>query len=256
MNRRLVSLLVAALLAAVGTATILSYVRAADERAESDQRLVAVLVVADPIAKGTRADQISDRVKTERVPAKVRADNAVRNLGELSGRVAAVDLVPGEQLVSSRWVAPEAVGRAGVPEGLLEVTLSLDPERALGGQLRAGDTVAVLASFKVEEGSGPAPIPGAEGARNLTHLILHKVRVTAVQIERSVSGLNRRDEDEDEEGPAPAPTGKLLITLALDAPSVERVVFAAEHGTVWLSAEPLTAPEDGTKIVTPLNEYQ
>jgi pilus assembly protein CpaB len=178
----------------------------------------------------------------------------VRNVGELSGRVAAVDLVPGEQLVSSRWVAPEAVGRAGVPEGLLEVTVSLDPERALGGQLRSGDSVAVLASFKVEEGSVPAAA-GGEGAKNLSHIILHKVRVTAVQIERTVSGLTRKQSNDDKDAPAVAPSGKLLITLALDGASVERVVFAAEHGTVWLSAEPATAPEGGTKIVTPSNVY-
>ena len=59
----------------------------------------------------------------------------------------------------------------------------------------------------------------------------------------------------DESKAAGAPTGKLLVTLALDAPSVERVVFAAEHGTVWLSAEPSDAPEDGTKIVERGNVY-
>ena len=37
---------------------------------------------------------------------------------------------------------------------------------------------------------------------------------------------------------ASAPTDSLLVTLALDAPSVEKVVYAAEFGTVWLSNEP------------------
>ena len=45
------------------------------------------------------------------------------------------------------------------------------------------------------------------------------------------------------------------MTLAIDAPAVEQVVFAAEHGFVWLSAEPADATEGGTKIVTRGNVY-
>ncbi len=49
---------------------------------------------------------------------------------------------------------------------------------------------------------------------------------------------------------------RFLVTLALDAPSVERVVFGAEHGFVWLSAEAAEAAEDGTKVVTRGNVYE
>ena len=51
------------------------------------------------------------------------------------------------------------------------------------------------------------------------------------------------------------PTSTLLVTFALDAPSVEQLVFAAEFGTVWLAAEPPDAPENGTKQVTRGNVY-
>jgi hypothetical protein len=40
----------------------------------------------------------------------------------------------------------------------------------------------------------------------------------------------------------------VFVTLALDAPSVEKVVFAAEHGRVWLALEPKDANEGGTKV--------
>ena len=56
--------------------------------------------------------------------------------------------------------------------------------------------------------------------------------------------------------PGKAPTGQFLVTLALDAPSAERLVFAAEHGTIWLSLEPSDAPDGATKIVTGENIYQ
>jgi pilus assembly protein CpaB len=46
------------------------------------------------------------------------------------------------------------------------------------------------------------------------------------------------------------PVGNLFVTLALDGPSVERVVFGAEHGRLWLAAQPADAAEGGTKVQT------
>ena len=40
------------------------------------------------------------------------------------------------------------------------------------------------------------------------------------------------------------------MTVALDAPNIERLTFTAEFGHVWLAAEPKNADETGTKIVT------
>ena len=91
---------------------------------------------------------------------------------------------------------------------------------------------------------------------NTTHLELHKVLVTGVQLENT-QGLGGDAEGDDEEGrPTSAPTGTFLITLALDAPAAEKVVFAAEHGFVWLSAEPEDADESGTEIVDRGNVYE
>jgi pilus assembly protein CpaB len=230
MNRKLTGLAAAVVLALVGTLLLVGYVSSAEARAVSGEELVSVLVVTDKIEAGTPAAEIAKSVKTEHVPAKVRAVGAVGSLKALSGKYAAVELLPGEQLVADRFVA--SVARAGVPTGLLEVTLSLDPERALGGQIASGDTVAVIASFEDLSNNVAA-----------THLLRHKVLVTNVQLDPST--------ETSEDGKSKvAPTGKLLVTLALDAPSVEKVVFAAERGTVWLSAEPKDAVEEGTQIVT------
>jgi pilus assembly protein CpaB len=39
-------------------------------------------------------------------------------------------------------------------------------------------------------------------------------------------------------------------------PNVEKIVFAAEHGTIWLSAEPADAPNDSTPVLTKENLYK
>lgn len=251
MKRRLVGLVASVALATVGTFALISYVQSAKDEALAGEQLVDVLVVDQPVAKGTPAAAIGGLVKTIQVPVKAKAAGSVASLAPLKDLVAGVDLVPGEQVMAPRFVTAQvATGVAEVPPDKLRVTVSLDPTRAVGGRVRVGDRVAVVASLTM----------GAEGAATeTTHVLLHKVVVADVQAEQKLpeaepvpgaapAGSARR-------APTLAPTGNLLVTLALDAPSVERVVFAAERGTLWLALEPAEAPEAGTKIVTPGNVF-
>lgn len=238
MKRRIGGLLAALVLATIGTVALVGYVQSAKDKAVAGEKLVDVLVVSKPIAKGTPVGAIEGMVKTVQVPAKVQAEGSVTTLASLKSLVAGVNLVPGEQLVSSRFVTAQvAAQQVDVPPGALQVTISLEPQRAVGGQVRVGDTVGVVASFSQREGNT------AE-----THLILHKVLVTSVQVEQKPPSDNAK-KSVDDRTPTLAPTGNLMVTLALDAASVERVVFAAEHGKVWLTAEPNDANEAGTRVV-------
>ena len=235
MNRKLTGLVAAAVFALVGTLVLVGYVRSAEARAASGEETVDVLVVTSEIPAGTKADELAEYVEVKQVPAKVRAANAIDDLADLEDLeklVVSVDLLPGEQVVTTRFST--AIAREGVPEGLLEVTVRLQPERALGGNLSEGDRVAVVSSFAPFDLEGMASQPGApKKTPNETHIILHDVLVTKVQASEGLPS----DDDEDK-----APDSDLLVTLALDAASVQRVVFTAEYGTLWLSAEPNGAP--------------
>lgn len=233
MKRRILGVLAAVVLAAAGTFMLLAYVNSADDRALAGQETVGVLVVSRPVPRGTPATDLSGEVTTERVPRRVVASDAVDDLEALGDRVTAVNLVPGEQLLASRFVDPqdlESLAQSEVPDGFHQVTVRVSPDRAVGGKLEPGSTVAVLASFTGDAGG------------ETTHIILHKVLVTNVQMEATANVLGSGDEE--------IPASDLLVTLALDAASVEKVVYAAEHGTLWLSLEPVDAPEVGTQVVT------
>ncbi len=270
MNRKVLGVLASVALAGVGAFLVLSYVNAADERALADQEVVEVLVVAQTVAAGERVENLGDRVKSALVPAKVQAPGSLASLDGLEGKVAAVDLQPGEQLLASRLIAQETFLEAEEPEleippGTLQVTVSLEPDRAVGGKLAPGDTVAVFASFDpfnvetVEPGE-LEPFIGvatdeekagvAKKTSNSTHIILHKILVTGVQIERLPQNRASADDSEGSSGPDLAPTGNLLITLALEPPDAEKVVFTAEHGMVWLGHETESVNEAGTRIQT------
>ena len=47
----------------------------------------------------------------------------------------------------------------------------------------------------------------------------------------------------------------LMITLALTSKEAEPVVWAMEHGTVWLSLEPADADTSGTTVIGQQNVY-
>lgn len=263
-NRRVRGAVAALVLASIGAVGLVAFVKGAEDRALAGEKLVDVLVVKERVDAGTPASELQDNLGVEQVPAKVRADEAVTDLAALTGLVAGVDLLPGEQITAARFVAPEDfTGRAraiSVPEDLLEVTVSLAPERAVGGVIRPGSTVGVVASFddgatgsgNAEEGEAPAPARGG----GTSGIILHKVLVTNIQAPASAGFGGFGGEDDGESENAEAPTDDLLVTLALDAPSVERVVFAAEHGTIWLTLEPESAPEEGTRVQTRGEVYQ
>ncbi len=277
--RRAIAVVVALALAGVGTFLLVRFVQSAEDRALEGEVLVSVLVVDAPIRAGSPAEDLADKVRVEEVPTKVAASDAVADLTSLAGKVAAIDLLPGEQVVSSRFVTPEEYEgwlgtgpKVDVPANMLQVTLSLSPERVVGGQVQPGDVVAVFASFdpfplNTLEPTGLAPgeipviattttLPGQEAQASLslpnspnsTKIILHKVLVTNLQAEE----LPRAVTAEEAVAGAPdlAPTGNLLITLALEPVAAERLVFAAEHGSIWLAIEGSEVDEAATEIQT------
>ena len=151
--RRVIAIIAAIALAAVGTFLIVQYVGSAEERALEGEKLVSVLVVDRPIDQGTGAEDIAAFVRREDVPQKIAAEDAVGELADLEGQVATVDLVEGEQIIAGRFIDREtyleSLGAPEIPlpDDKLAVTISLDPERAVGGQLASGSSVAVIASF-------------------------------------------------------------------------------------------------------------
>jgi pilus assembly protein CpaB len=275
MNKRLAGLLIAAVLALVGTVLLVAYVKKAEDRALEGETFVEVLVVTGGIPSGTPASELEALTALEEIPERLRPDDALTVLTDVEGLVTATVLFDGETLLLGRFVEPDAFTSTAVevPEGLLEVTIALSPERAVGGALVPGDTVAVIQSYEpfgYSPGTPPAELPEEERAEiarllvqetvlgslypggetpSTTHLILSKVLVTNVQIDVNNS-TSTPDEDAPETGRSEAPTSNLLVTLALEPNEVERVVFAAEFGNTWLARQDASAATGPTQIET------
>jgi pilus assembly protein CpaB len=232
MKTRLLAALTALVLAALGAVLINGYVQGADARALAGVRTRAVLVVSQTVPAGTSVTALKASLRVRDVPAAAIAQGAVSTLAGTSGTVTAVDLVPGEVLLRSRLVSPSAVQRTGtvaVPKGMQEVTVQLSPDRVVGGKIQAGESVAVYFSF-----------PAASGTSGTTKLVFQRVLVTDVQGAPTQSG-----------GKSDVPSGSVLVTLARPAADVQRLIYAAQYGTVWLSSEPAGSVTEGLAAVTP-----
>jgi pilus assembly protein CpaB len=243
--RRLIAALAAVLLAGLGAVLLLGYVGAADRRAMAGMETVPVLVVAKPVAKGTPAEQLTRLVTTKTLPVKAVAPGTVSDLGSVSGRVTSTDLLPGEQLLASRFVDPASLVDPDVipvPKGMQQLSVALESQRVLGGEVTAGATVGVFVSLPKDEPRPPQ-----------THLVLHKVLVTKV-----VNGLAapQPESEAQPQNAAGLPEGTLLVTLAAAAPDAEKIVFGAEHGKIWLSLEPADATENGTRVLDDKSVYE
>jgi pilus assembly protein CpaB len=239
-RRRLLAAFAALVLLVAGTLVLLAYVRGADARALAGTRTVEVLVADELIPQGTAGTELAELVRTEVLPAKAALQGRVTDLSSLIDLVSTVDLQPGEQLLTSRFESPDerlAPGTVDVPEGLHEVSVLLEPQRAVGGRLAAGDTVGVVVSM-----STPA-----------THAVLHRVLVT--QVQGAPAPAPAEGEAETASAGSAAPSASLMITLAVTAAQAEAVVFGIEHGTLWLTLEPADADVSGTEVITPDNIY-
>jgi pilus assembly protein CpaB len=242
-RRRFLAAAAALVLALVGGVVLVAYARGADARAMAGLATVPVLVVDQPVAAGTPAEDLAALVRTEQLPAKAAVAGRVTDLTTLAGEVTTVDLQPGEQLLAGRFAAPgslQAPGTVAVPAGAAEVSVLLEPQRAVGGRLAAGDEVGVFLSL-----GDPAS----------THVVLHHVLVTQVQGAPVQVATASDDGTGTASAGTAAPTASLMVTLAVTAEQAEGVVFGAEHGTLWLSLEPETADLDGTEVITPGNVY-
>ncbi|TVR20345.1 MAG: hypothetical protein EA389_16255 [Ilumatobacter sp.] len=274
-KRRITGIVTAMVLAIIGTVALVGYVQSAKDQAVAQEALVEVYVVDKLVPKGAEPDTITSSVSLELVPARLKQEGAVTDLAAVGANVAATDLQPGDQLLSARLAPREEVSDDVTDK--VQVSILLAAERAVGGALQKGDLVGVYLSFDPFDLDGawpsteavdpveplavagspattlPADAPMAEAPRkspNVTRMEFQHVLVTNVQT------TNTPVSPGPEEAVVEQVTGsQYVVTLALSPEQSERFVFAAEFGHVWLSIDPATVSDDGTRQVTLGNVY-
>ena len=207
---------VALLLAIVATFAIYSYLDGVETGSTGTAAgTVTALVAKEDIPSGTDLDELisSGGFETITVPEDALVPGAITDLSALKGQETREAILEGEQIPEARVTGAVPGGSLGIPDGQTAMSLQLDSPRAVGGAIRAGDSVTVYGTFGQGEGTTIAIVPEA--------LVLQTTSA-----------------DETAGG---------VITLALSPQDAQETVFAQERGSIWLVLLPpgQKAPKQG-----------
>lgn len=219
MDRRRVLLVVAAVIAALGTLLVFLYVRGADDRANEKYHAVAVLKAVKQIEPGetVEAAQAAGKIQKAAVAEGEKLPDALIDLTPLNGQLARTTIYPGEQIVASKFGSTPAASNAlAVPDGKIAVSINLTDTARVAGFVNPGDKVAIFMN-----GSG-----GGAGIGTFTRLLLSDVEVIAVGTTTVVSTTTTDATGAQTTEQLP----RTLFTLGVTQPEAQKILFAAGNG--------------------------
>ncbi|MFC6581952.1 MULTISPECIES: Flp pilus assembly protein CpaB [Planomonospora] len=231
MRSRLLMLLAALALAALGTAAVLSYVSGAESRALAGKKAVTVLVAAERIPAGTTGERVRTGGYAEavRMPAETVPADALGALdASLDALQVTAEIQPRQLLLRGAFAEPSpAAGGLEIPEGRMAVAVELSAAADVAGYVRPGTRVAVFDTFNVLKGEQGVPSGDrlAEGhtVNRATRVLLPRVEVLAVGPRPAAPETAEQEVERT-----------LLVTVAVNQDEAERLVHAAQTGTLYL----------------------
>lgn len=229
MNRRILTIILAVLLAVLGTTAVLFYVNKADARALEGKEAVTVLVATKPIPAGTTAKAANELLRVEKMPVASVPSDALDAIDQnLENLVTSTNLAQGQLLTRGILVKQSDHDDIVLPSGKLAVTIPVEAGNQGDSQLKPGFTVAVFDTFTVgskEDGFIPSGERLAFGPEKnqATRLLLPKVEVIGVTAEKA------------KEKNGSGGFGKYLVTVAVTQSEAERLIHALNTGTVSLA---------------------
>ena len=212
------SLLVGAAAAVLAGLILFVYLHSYRNSLNSTAAPASVLVAKNLIQKGTPGDIIgtSDQFQVASVPKGQLQVGALTDPAALSGRVAATDIYPGQQLTetSFAYAAPGTL-QTKITGTDRAIALSIDAEHGMIGQIGAGDHVDIFMGFALQ---------GAGGTQPVIKLLMADVLVLRAPL-----------------------AGNGQVTLRAPMRQAAQLAYAADNGHLWF----VLRPASGAKTVNP-----
>ena len=212
------SLLVGAAAAVLAGLILFVYLHSYRNSLNSTAAPASVLVARNLIQKGTPGDIIgtSDQFQVASVPKGQLQTGALTDPAALSGRVAATDIYPGQQLTetSFAYAAPGTL-QTKITGTDRAIALSIDAEHGMIGQISAGDHVDIFIGFALQ---------GAGGTQPVIKLLMADVLVLRAPL-----------------------AGNGVVTLRAPMREAAQLAYAADNGHLWF----VLRPASGAKTVNP-----
>lgn len=225
MGRRTVLLLVAVLLAGLGTVMIFLYVQNADARAAQGQKLVKVLFAKTNITAGTKVSdaQASGAFELRDVAENSVSVGALSDTSAFSSKVVLTPIFAGQQIIAAEFGDPGTNTQLPIPAGKIAVSLQLGDPARVAGFVAPGNEVAVFITM-----SGQTS--GNSGGQDFTRVLLPRVEVIATGPTTLVSTTTTNQatgQSNVEQLP------KAILTLAVDQTEAQKIVYAQTKGQLY-----------------------
>jgi pilus assembly protein CpaB len=221
MDRRKILLIVAAVIAALGTAVVFLYVRGADNRANLKFAGKQVLIANAAISPGESLTtaKAAGKFETRTVTAGSLVPGFVTDLAAIPNTdVALTTIYPGEQILRNKFGANGAAASSGlqIPSKQLAVSINLaDPDR-VAGFVNPGEKVAI---FLTDQNTGK------------TRLLLPDVTVIGVGTTTVVATTTKDATGAQTTEQLP----RTLMTLALNQTDSEKVIYASHSSGIIIT---------------------
>ena len=241
MGRRIVLLIAAIVVAALGTSLVFVYVNGVNDRAIADQHPVTILVAKKVIATGTKASaaEASGALEQKQVPKVAVADGALSDITPVADQLALTSIYPGQQILQQMFGAQASIDTGlDIPKGKLALSVQLTDPGRVAGFVQPGAHVAVFVQ------ADPHDIKTGKELPQFSRLLLPDVEVLATG-PTTVSSTTTTDENGEtntEEIP------KAILTLAVDQSQAQKLVLSAEKATLYF------ALRSGTSKLGPSSE--
>jgi pilus assembly protein CpaB len=208
-------LVVAALIAALGSAMVFLYVRGADTRAQAAEAPVQVLKAVQQINAGESltAAQAAGKLQLGDVPRSQVLTGAVNSIGALGSDVALTNVFPGEQIITGKFGAPGAQDVLTMPKGDFAISVNLSDTGRVAGFVNPGANVAIWTT-------------GSNNGQDAARLLLPKVGVIAV----GTTTVTTTTTTDTTGAQTTEQLPKTLFTLAVNQRDAEKIIFASNHG--------------------------
>jgi pilus assembly protein CpaB len=240
MNRRSILLLLAAMIAALGTLLVFIYVQGAEDRAEKDVESIEVLVATQKIEQGESFDEAAaSKFEIREIPKDQVLSGAQSNFEGLDGLVALAPIFPREQIISAKWGGSVDITATvlDIPEDKVAASVNLTDPARVAGFVNPGSEVAILVS--VDEG-------------RYTRTLLSRVTVLGVGGTSTITSTKTTGKGESTTSEIP----QTLMTIAVTQKEAEKVLWGASFGELSFALVTKDSKLSKTAAVNEPNLFQ
>ena len=235
MGRRILAIVVAAVLALVGGVMVLLYARNADARAVAANSPKTVYTSSLQIPAGTSIrDALRLQMLTEtQIPANgVPAGALTEVTDENASLLALTDIAPGQYVLAASWGdTPLGQKLIQVPTGKLAVSVALSDPARVGSFVTPGSFLTIFATHPLAPTGGQL----TSEAGQATNVLLDNIQVIGIGNTPLQSGTTPTAPVEGEEGDAAAQDqgASFLVTLAVTPEQATKLVHAVQQYSLY-----------------------